>query len=178
MLYTLKIYLASVSFHQFITEYLNTKGSSMNKSIILLFFILIPNFLNAQQQTSEHKKELIKINRTIFEKHILQHSSKSLTVHALDNYSLINPLGKLQSKKEVINEVNTIEVSKLKVVVNEFMLHDQTAIIVGTLVLKGSFQGKPLPKKIRYMSVFVKVDDKWYLQARSLTPIKSPKKTK
>lgn len=147
------------------------------KQFLLLFTLFLSPLISQAQSPkwTETEAVLIQKNRSIFEEHVLRHSTDSLNTIALDNYLLIPPTGALESKGEVMNSVTNLSVNKLLVLVSNTIMRDEMGILIGTLELEGTLGGKPLPKTIRYMSVFVLDKGKWRLQARTLTPVLQPK---
>ena len=60
----------------------------------------------------------------------------------------------------------------LQVVVDKTIVNKNLGIVIGTLMMDGTVMGNPLPKKIRFSSVFVNESGVWKLQSRTLTPIR------
>lgn len=145
----------------------------MKQLIVLLFIIQIPlsGYAQFKIEFTKDEMEIIGLNKQIFREHVLKHSTALLRIHGEDDYRLITPAGKLQTKEEVMGEVNDLQVSDLQVIASQMIMKKRMAILIGHLEIKGTFHGKPLPPKIRYMSVFVKKKKEWRLQARSLTPV-------
>ncbi|MGB0525100.1 MAG: nuclear transport factor 2 family protein [Flammeovirgaceae bacterium] len=116
-------------------------------------------------------QQLMALNEAIFKEHVLNHQTDALHLHATDDYCLINPIGKLQTKKEVVDEVSTLQVIALEVLTTQVIEKAQLRILIGTLKLTGTMNGNALPPEIRYMSVFGLEEGTWKLQSRALTPV-------
>ncbi|MFT5752420.1 MAG: ketosteroid isomerase-like protein [Flavobacteriales bacterium] len=55
--------------------------------------------------------------------------------------------------------------------VNEVLVKNDMGFVLGVLEIKGTIMGRSVPGKIRFSSVFIKEDDQWRLQLRTMTPM-------
>ncbi len=139
------------------------------KTISVLFFML-PSLVMAQQVASED--ELIGFNKNIYVEYVLNNNPKPFAEAATDDFVLITGIGTIENKQQVINGVKNLKITSLKVMVDKTIITDCVGIVVGKLVMEGTVMGQPIPKNIRFSSVFVKEGGKLRLKSRTMTPVR------
>ncbi|MEP2937490.1 MAG: nuclear transport factor 2 family protein [Gilvibacter sp.] len=140
------------------------------KNLTLLVLILFSNLSLAQSVASED--ELVALNKNIYTEYILNHNTKPFAQAAKGDFVLITGIGTLETKEQVIAGVENLNISSLEVISDDVLYIKNGAVIIGTLVMKGTVMGQPIPGKMRFSSVFVKEDGKWKLQSRTMTPVR------
>ena len=124
---------------------------------------------------SELKERLIELNRQLWEEYMLRHNTEPYQRAALPEYLFLANIGLVETKDEVIATVGNLQVDAVRVANEEFRLHENTAILIGKLEVRGRVLGHPLPPQMRYMSVFVKSSGEWRVLAQSLTEVVNPR---
>jgi hypothetical protein len=125
-------------------------------------------------ETGNVEEQLIRLNTEMLEQYTLHHNTQLNEEIMLDDYIFMASIGKIESKEDVINTVGNLNIRSASITYNEFRHHDPTAVLVGTLHLDGFITNTRVNARMRFMSVFVYVDDQWRLMARSFSPIVHP----
>ncbi|MUP47417.1 nuclear transport factor 2 family protein [Gramella sp. BOM4] len=137
--------------------------------IVLLFF----PWLGVGQESEDFKQmDLAELNEYLFVEMALNKNTEALKNIATDDYIFIGAPGIIEDKQQVINGVNNLNISSVKLSVDKIIEKDKLGIVVGVLEMKGSIMSRPVPEKIRFTSVFIKQYNMWKLQARTMTLIK------
>lgn len=140
------------------------------KTLTVLVILMFPTLALAQSVASED--ELIALNKNIYLEYVLNHNTKPFAQAAKDDFVLITGIGTLETKQQVINGVENLKITSLEVISDDVLLFKTTAVVIGKLVMEGTVMGQPIPKNIRFSSVFVKENGKWKLQSRTMTPMR------
>lgn len=90
--------------------------------------------------------------------------------------------GAVEKKEEVVGTADgppqpgPLRVAALHVEPEEVLLRGNTAVVISLLHLDATVHGRPLPQRMRILSIFTITDDdpEWRLTARSITPILTP----
>jgi parallel beta-helix repeat protein len=100
----------------------------------------------------------------------------------MDEFHFIAMNGALEDKQEIVHGAGqpgdlaprALQVQSLSVEPEEVVLRDNEAIVVSLMHIRATVRGRPIPERMRVMSVFLREGDEWRLFARSITPILAP----
>ena len=125
---------------------------------------------------NEHnERELVKLNERLFREYLVNQNTEPFGETALDDFMLVAANGQTETKSQVSSTVSNLSI-KHSVVENLHALSEgDTVVLIGRLTIEGTILGRPLPRQLTYMNVFVKGTGGWRLLARSLTPVSDPK---
>jgi len=153
-------------------------------SFLLLFLIISVPRVEAMDNKRIEKvddseivyveEQLVRLNTEMLEQYTLHHNTQLNEEIMLDDYIFVASIGKIESKEDVINTVGNLNIQSASITYNEFRHHDPTAVLVGTLHMEGFISNIKVNARMRFMSVFINVDDQWRLMARSFSPIVHP----
>jgi hypothetical protein len=121
------------------------------------------------------EQELVELNRHLFERMMLHHDATPYEEVALPEYLFVANIGIVETKEEVTTTLENLSIEWVTIENEEFRVRDDTAILIGSMRVRGSVLGFPLPGHMRYMSVFVRTDGRWRLMAQSLTAVDDPR---
>ncbi len=91
--------------------------------------------------------------------------------------------GALETRAEILGEgmdvsargPSPLSVRRVTVQPQQVMIRGTTATVISIMDIDASVRGRPLPPRMRVLSVFSREDDdNWMLLARSITPILQP----
>jgi len=139
---------------------------------LLFIFLTIPLLLLGQNSKNNQELELEKLNEFLFTEYVLNKNTEPLNQIATDNFTLIAAPGMIETKQQAIDGVDNLNISSIDVIVNKTSITENTGIVIGILAMKGTIMNRPVPGKIRYSSTFVKINNKWRLMARTMTPLR------
>lgn len=97
-----------------------------------------------------------------------------------DDFRFIAMNGAVESKTDVVGggdgprAPRPLQISELRVEPDEVVLRGDQAIVLSTLYIQATVQGRPIPERHRIMSVFLRDGQDWLLFARSITPVLAP----
>lgn len=99
-----------------------------------------------------------------------------------DDFHFVVMNGAIETKEEVVGtpgaapQPGPLRVSSLRVEPERVLLRGDTAVVISLLHLEATVQSRPLPDRMRILSVFTTTadDPDWRLTARSITPILAP----
>lgn len=138
--------------------------------IRILILLLIPCLSMAQPL----EQELITVHDKQLREYMLNHNVEPLANISADDYFFVAAIGLLESRENVLKTAKNLKVEAFSISNDKVVVNEGTAVLSGVMEIQGTVMGHPLPKKMRYLSVFVKTPDGWKLQARSITPIFMP----
>lgn len=139
------------------------------KNLILLF--LIPQVVFSQQTTTKDELALSELNKKIFSEYVINHNTDFFDEVVDKDFIFVAAIGHKENKEQVLAGVKNLDIETLEVTTDKIVLKEDIAVITGILRMEGTIMGKEIPREIRYMSVFIKENDMWKLQARTMTPI-------
>lgn len=93
------------------------------------------------------------------------------------DYRFVAMNGAVEARDHVLGasgRPRAIEVRSLVVTPDEAVMHDDLAILLSTMEIDASVAGRPLPPRMRVLSVYRREGGGWRLAARSITPILQP----
>jgi hypothetical protein len=159
-------------------------GIRIKWSFLLLFLIISVSRVEAMDNKRTEKvddseivnveEQLVRLNTEMLEQYTLHHNTQLNEKIMLDDYIFVASIGKIESKEDVISTVGNLNIQSASITYNEFRHHDPTAVLVGTLHMEGFITNIKVNARMRFMSVFINVDDQWRLMARSFSPIVHP----
>lgn len=141
----------------------------------LLCFLMIPVVTLAQTAYTIEELELVTLNEFLYTSYVLDHNTTPLAEIATADFKLIAGIGIIEDKAQAISGVKNLNISSLNIVVNEVLVKNDMGFVLGVLEMKGTIMGRSVPGKIRFSSVFIKEDDQWRLQLRTMTPMRMKK---
>jgi hypothetical protein len=89
---------------------------------------------------------------------------------SLDQFLVVAPGGRIETKDEAIRGVTGWEAESIEVRDEQVIFHGNTAVLVGRLKIDGVMRPVGTLPPMKFMAVFVDSSDGWKLLARSLTP--------
>jgi len=145
---------------------------------IVITFLLLPLLLFSQKSDpkSSIESDLIALNEAIYKEYVLNHDTNFFDRKVLDDFILVAAIGHAENKEQVIRGVSNLNIKTIEVTTESVICKGNSGIVVGLLKMEGTIMEKPIPGKIRYMSVFIRENEQWKLQARSMTPVRKMKK--
>lgn len=138
--------------------------------IRILILLLIPCLSMAQPL----EQELITVHDKQLREYMLNHNVEPLANISADDYFFVAAIGLLESRENVLKTAKNLKVEAFSISNDKVVVNEGTAVLSGVMEIQGTVMGHPLPRKMRYLSVFVKTPDGWKLQARSITPVFMP----
>lgn len=138
--------------------------------IRILILLLMPCLSMAQPL----EQELITVHDKQLREYMLNHNVEPLANISADDYFFVAAIGLLESRENVLKTAKNLKVEAFSISNDKVVVNEGTAVLSGVMEIQGTVMGHPLPKKMRYLSVFVKTPDGWKLQARSITPVFMP----
>ena len=114
--------------------------------------------------------EIIELNRRIMHQQIIERDSGLFRETSLDQFLVIAPGGRIETKAEAIRGVGAWEAESIDVRDEQVIFHGSTAVLVGRIQIEGEMRPVGTLPPMKFMAVFVEGDDGWRLLARSLTP--------
>lgn len=138
--------------------------------IRIIILLLIPCLSMAQPL----EQELITLHDKQLREYMLNHNVEPLANISADDYFFVAAIGLLESRENVLKTAKNLKVEAFSISNDKVVVNEGTAVLSGVMEIQGTVMGHPLPKKMRYLSVFVKTPDGWKLQARSITPVFMP----
>tara|TARA_R110000868_G_scaffold390234_1_gene659806 strand:- start:31 stop:471 length:441 start_codon:yes stop_codon:yes gene_type:complete len=142
---------------------------------LLFILLIIPLAIFGQDSDENQKmelKELKELNEYLFSEYTLKKNTKPLNETATDDFILIAAPGMIENKKQAIDGVVNLNILSLNVTIDKIITTGAIGIVVGILEMKGTIMNRPVPRKIRYSSTFIKEDGKWRLKMRTMTPMR------
>ena len=139
---------------------------------LLIILLIIPFTTFGQNSTDNQKTELKTLNEYLFSEYALKKNTKPLTETATEDFILIAAPGMIENKKQAVDGVVNLNISSVNVTVDKIIITGDVGIVVGVLEMKGTIMKRPVPRKIRYSSTFIKKDGKWRLKLRTMTPMR------
>ena len=93
------------------------------------------------------------------------------------DYRFVAMNGAVEARDHVLGaggRPRAVEVRSLVVTPDEAVIQDDLAILLSTMEIDASVAGRPLPPRMRVLSVYRGEGGRWWLAARSITPILQP----
>lgn len=138
----------------------------------LLIILILPLLAFGQNSKDLQQMSLAELNEYLFVEMALNKNTEPLNKTATDDFILIAAPGMLENKMQAINGVDNLNISSVKVTIDKILENDNIGIVIGVLEMEGTVMNRPVPGKIRYSSVFIKENEMWKLQTRTMTPIR------
>jgi ketosteroid isomerase-like protein len=93
-----------------------------------------------------------------------------------DEFRFVVMNGAVERRSDIVASARPrrIEVRGLDVEPGEAAIRGDTAAVISILRLDATAQGRALPERMRVLSVYTREAGRWYLLARSITPILRP----
>jgi ketosteroid isomerase-like protein len=93
--------------------------------------------------------------------------------HLSDDYLLITSSGTLQTKAQLIEQLekNEVQMEPFETTDVQIRSHGDTAIVTGHAVQKFKANGERVTAEIRYSNVWVRADFGWYNVSGQISPI-------
>ena len=104
----------------------------------------------------------------------LRGDSAALAELMAEEFRFVVMNGAVERRAEIVGagrRPRRIEVQGLEVEPGEAAISGDTAVLISTLRLDASVAGRPLPERMRVLSVYAREAGRWRLLARSITPI-------
>ena len=136
---------------------------------LLIIIVVLPFAVSGQ---GSQETELVKLNEHLFSEYVLNKNTQTFSEYAKDDFVLIAAPGMLEDKKQVIQGVNNLAISSMIMTVDKVIETENIGIVIGVLEMQGTVGKRPVPRKIRYSSTFVKQEGVWRLQSRTMTPMR------
>jgi hypothetical protein len=114
--------------------------------------------------------EIIELNRRIMHQQIIERDSGLFRETSLDQFLVVAPGGRIETRAEAIRGVDAWEAESIDVRDEQVIFHEGTAVLVGRIQIEGVMRPVGTLPPMKFMAVFVEVGDDWRLLARSLTP--------
>ncbi len=100
----------------------------------------------------------------------------------MDEFRFIAMNGALEDKLEIVHGAarsgdpapRVLQVESLRVEPEEVIVRGNEAIVVSLMHIHATVRGRPIPERMKVMSVFLMEGGEWRLFARSITPILAP----
>jgi ketosteroid isomerase-like protein len=130
------------------------------KTILLLALTL--GIIQSYAQNGEN--EVIEIDKKL-NKLIMENNSAEAAGYYTEDFLLVTSGGGAKSKKDVVAEISSPE---LKIQTNETLkvkvrVHENTAVLTGVLIQKGSYKGKEFDVKLLVTDTWIKTESGWKL---------------
>jgi len=108
--------------------------------------------------------EVIQMDKKL-NKLIMENNSAEAARYYTDDFLLVTSGGSGKSKKDVVAEIGSPE---LKIQTNETLkvkvrIHENTAVLTGVLIQKGSYKGKEFDVKLLVTDTWIKTESGWKL---------------
>ncbi len=130
--------------------------------------LLLPARVEAQVRDLD---ELVEFHRELTLAKRIRNDTTLLASVTLDDYVVIPPGGLMENRGEALRGVRQFASDSARVEVQVLTRHENTAVLVGTVVADGEVRGGvPQFAKVRFMAVYVRTDGFWRLLAQSNTP--------
>jgi ketosteroid isomerase-like protein len=123
---------------------------------------------------SKSEKEVLKIEKEWADA-ILRLDTKTIDRLEADEWTIIDPSGKLSTKAEDLNNLRSGKL-KFQSFQNEEMkvkVHGKTAIVTGLSTIQGTSDGNDITGHYRFTDVLVKKDGTWRAVATQVTRVSS-----
>lgn len=133
----------------------------MNIKTILLAALSLGTIYSYAQNSED---EVIQMDKRL-NKLIKENNSTEASGYYTDDFLLVTSGGGAKSKKDVITEISSPE---LKMNTNETLkvkvrVHENTAVLTGVLIQKGSYKGKEFDVKLLVTDTWIKTTSGWKL---------------
>lgn len=109
------------------------------------------------------------INRKVLEDLLVNADPEALDNVALEEYLVVAPGGRVETKKQAIAGVGSLDVESIEITDEQVVLRGDTALLVGKLVADGTMQPLGRLPPMKFFTVFLKVEGEWKMLGRSLT---------
>ncbi|TLU66167.1 nuclear transport factor 2 family protein [Thalassotalea litorea] len=139
-----------------------------------VWIVLIGLLTSSMAVASDDSKSLIQLHEEITRAYMLDGNVAPLDEATRQDYFLVAGIGLLETKEHVLQTADNLKVTQVSFHNDRIIINDDTAILTGTINPVGTIMGHPLPQQFRYLSVFIKEQGSWKLQARSITPVRKP----
>lgn len=136
--------------------------------------ILVLLFIPCLSMAGALEEEIIASHDEQLKEYMLNHNVEPLAAISEESYFFVAAIGLLENRENVLKTAKNLDVKDVSIANDKIVINDSTAVLSGIINIDGSVMGHPLPKKMRYLSVFVKTEKGWKLQARSITPVFMP----
>lgn len=115
--------------------------------------------------------EMIKqLNREIIEALMLENDPAPLQKAALDQYLVIAPGGRVETKAQAVAGADALDVAGMEISNEQVIFQGDAAVIVGKLDIDGAMQPMGKLPPMKFMATLVKTDGEWRALSRSMTP--------
>ena len=112
---------------------------------------------------------VVDLNARLFREIMVLGNQDAIVEMALPETILVVPSG-IEVVDQVQGEGGMPKAQDLEVQNEHFLAKGDTAVLAGVLSLQGTMGDRPLPPRVRYLSVFIDTGNGWRLLARSLIP--------
>lgn len=142
-------------------------------TLLLLHFAVVTGCVTTSSDFSADDKDkiiLLKLNERLARSQIVERDPTFLEEVALEDLRVLAPGGLIEGKQQVIAGLsgwNAIDVTLSK---TEVVFFQDTAIVSGRMDIDGTMHPVGRWGPLKYMSTWVKVNGRWLLLSRSLTP--------
>jgi ketosteroid isomerase-like protein len=131
---------------------------------IKTIFITVLSFASIYSHPQNNEEEVIQMDKKL-NKLIMENNSAEAADYYAEDFLLITSGGGAKSKKDVITEIGSPE---LKMITNETLkvkvrVHENTAVLTGVLIQKGSYKGKEFDVKLLVTDTWIKTGKGWKL---------------
>ncbi|NNL88920.1 MAG: nuclear transport factor 2 family protein [Marinicaulis sp.] len=150
---------------------LNSKARPSFTPVAVLIFLMTTACATKSIGPSEADIAAIKaMNRDVLNKMLVEQDTSALNNVALDQYLVVAPGGRVETKEQAIAGIDSLDVRGFEISKEQIIISGNTVVHVGRIDIDGTMQpmGKFPPMKM--MTTFVKSDDEWRMLSRSITP--------
>ena len=116
---------------------------------------------------------IVELNDRLFREVMVHGNTSFLDSVAFPETILVAP-GGIERRGASEGQPGLPKVEEIEVRNETVLMKGETAVVAGTLELKGTMDGRSMPPKVRYLTVFVETEDGWRMLARSLAPVIRP----
>ncbi|WDI33225.1 nuclear transport factor 2 family protein [Hyphococcus flavus] len=115
-------------------------------------------------------EKIKQLNREQQQELLLNKNAEPLERLAVDQYLVIAPGGRVETKAQAVVGVGSLDVRAVEFSQEQVIFYNDTAVLVGKIDIDGTMQ--PLGKfpPMKFMATFVRTEDGWKTLSRSMTP--------
>ncbi len=135
---------------------------------------MIINLKKDLQGFENLEEYLVNLHTKLMEQYVLHHNVLPYADATMEDYLLIVVIGLIETREHVLATAENLDMKSVSLTNEEFLHYGDTAVLIGTMELKGSILGHTVAGKVRYMRVFVQHDGQWKMLFVSYSPVVHP----
>lgn len=121
-------------------------------------------------QADDDAETIKRLNRDIIEALMLENDPAPLERAALDQYLVIAPGGRIETKAQAVAGADALDVAGMEISSEQVIIEGDAAVIVGKLDIDGAMRPMGELPPMKFMATFVKTGGEWRALSRSMTP--------